>query len=42
MSDQSLSEILNFVDAFNIDSEIHVSKIFIKKICKADLNIVFK
>mgnify|MGYP002672741406 FL=1 len=39
MSDQSLSEILNFVDAFNIDLK-SMSQNFYKKICKADLNIV--
>ena len=39
MSDQSLSEILNFVDEFNIDLK-SMSQNFYKKICKADLNIV--
>ena len=38
MSNQSLSEILNFVDAFNIDLK-SMSQNFYKKICKADLNL---
>lgn len=39
MSSQSLSEILEFVDAFNIDLK-SMSQNFYKKICGADLNIV--
>ena len=39
MSSQALSEILEFVDAFNIDLK-SMSQNFYKKICGADLNIV--
>lgn len=39
MSRESLSETLNFVDAFNIDLK-SISKDFYKKVCKADLEIV--
>ena len=38
-SQKSLSEILNFVDAFNIDLK-SMSQNFYKKVCGADLNIV--
>ncbi len=38
MSDQSLSEILNFVDAFNIDLK-SMSQNFYKKICNADKHL---
>ncbi|WP_299524424.1 AmmeMemoRadiSam system radical SAM enzyme [uncultured Methanobrevibacter sp.] len=41
MSNQSLTEILNFVDAFNIDLK-SMSQKFYKKICKADLNVVLE
>ena len=39
MSNQSLDEILTFVDAFNIDLK-SMSEKFYKKICGADLDIV--
>ena len=39
MSSQSLSEILTFVDAFNIDLK-SMSEKFYKKVCGADLDIV--
>lgn len=39
MSDQSIEEILTFVDAFNIDLK-GMSQEFYKKICKADLEVV--
>lgn len=39
MSDQSIEEILTFVDAFNIDLK-GMSQDFYKKICKADLDVV--
>lgn len=39
MSDQSIEEILTFVDAFNIDLK-GMSQEFYKKICKADLDVV--
>lgn len=41
MSSESLSEILNFVDAFNIDLK-SMSGDFYKKICKADLGVVLE
>lgn len=39
MSDQSINEILNFIDAFNIDLK-SMSNDFYKKVCGADLDIV--
>lgn len=39
MSDQSIEEILTFVDAFNIDLKA-MSQDFYKKVCKADLDVV--
>lgn len=39
MSNESLSEILNFVDAFNIDLK-SMSQKFYKKVCGADLEVV--
>lgn len=39
MSDQSIEEILTFVDAFNIDLK-GMTQEFYKKICKADLEVV--
>lgn len=39
MSQESISEILTFVDAFNIDLK-SMSKDFYKKVCKADLDVV--
>ena len=41
MSRESLIETLNFVDAFNIDLK-SISSNFYKKVCKADLNVVWK
>ncbi len=41
MSSESLSEILNFVDVFNIDLK-SMSGDFYKKICKADLSVVLE
>lgn len=41
MSNQSLDEILGFVDAFNIDLKA-MSNDFYKKVCKADLNVVLE
>ena len=41
MSSESLTEILDFVDAFNIDLK-SMSQDFYKKICKADLEVVLE
>lgn len=41
MSNESIEEILKFVDAFNIDLK-SISPDFYKKICKADVSVVLK
>lgn len=41
MSNQSLTEILNFVDAFNIDLKSMSQKLY-KEICNAELNVVLE